>query len=348
MLETIKQQMEISRQNDIIRNELEQLLFENEVSLLYVDNIKDIIEMLIKNPKLYKNEKRFEILNSASLGIIELVNKGAFSPWVTSVISSVVSDEDVLKHELVTDIVYNVCSVGCGYIYYLFKDEQISSRDDFDEIIKAVIESKNVQEAYTVARDSKILANENYVDFIKVAGKADYTDLREIRALLLNNKNIYSSKEFFEIFKLFYEQKTFLKRQIMRSAVIKYSVGQKDTSQMLNIVKIISDYKSLSKLEISDYRIFRSFESLDTEMMTKKLETFEYFKDFEEGERLFSCMELYDERTDPTIKREIESIADEISNMPKDMKLLTLSRARTMINFTKNERRFENAESENR
>ena len=190
MLDMTKRQMEIKRQNDMIRTELEKLLIENEINLLYVENIQEIIEMLITNERLFRHEKRYEILNAASLGIIHLVKNGAFSPWVKSVVSLVVSDEDVLKHELITDIVYNVCSVGYGYIYYLFKDEKISSRDDFDEIIKAVIESENVQEAYTVARDSKILANENYVDFIKVAGTADYTDLREIRALLLNNKNL--------------------------------------------------------------------------------------------------------------------------------------------------------------
>jgi len=339
MIEMTKRQIEIKGQNDVIRTKLEKLIVENDINIICAEEIQEIVEMLIKNEKLFNHEKRSEILNAASLGLIQLVKKGAFSPWVKSIISLVALDEEVLKHELAVDIVYNVCSVGYGYIYYLFKDEQISSLDNFDEIIKAVIDSENVQEAYTIARDSKILANENYVDFIKIAGKADYSDLREIRALLLNNKNIYSSKEFFEIFKSFYEEKTFLKRQIMRSAIIKYSVNQKDASEMLNIVKIISDYKSLSKLEISDYRIFRCFESLDTEMMSKKLETFEFFKDSEEGERLFSCIELYDERTDPTIKREIESIANEISNMPRDMKLLTLSRARTMLNYTKNERR---------
>ena len=45
MLDMTKRQMEIKRQNDMIRTELEKLLVENEINLLYVENIQEIIEM---------------------------------------------------------------------------------------------------------------------------------------------------------------------------------------------------------------------------------------------------------------------------------------------------------------
>jgi len=243
-------------------------------------NIEHTALLMMCCDKLFKHQNREEIIMTVLKATENrLLTSGK---QVRNSIYSFLDNEAFLNHSRALEFIYHICLTGETYVFNIFSNKKVElafNQKDFEQLLEIIYTAQNPSGAYYVAINSAILNRKNALDFVKLAGETNTIDLQWGNSLL-KNPFIANDDNLFEIFKLIIKQEDDYKKKMIYDVVTR--------NKMNNVISIISDYKSISKLRSANEVIFKTNDLEET-----KLKTFEYFKNYEEdGTILFSCLDL--------------------------------------------------------
>lgn len=197
------------------------------------------------------------------------------------------------------------------YIYDAIKETSILKNKNALKIMRIIAQKPEMYDEFfryvafkKIVKDNKTLSSDEIVEIAMICLKGNENSLKEI--IELSDKIDFLSRENgIAILKRLSIEVFVPERYYMEDYLEYHNQGEDD----LKVVKMIGKYASLSRLECAhSYAFSKQGKLLEDEVFGEvALETIEHFKDSNDEKKLFSCFELYNEETDPTIKREVSA-----------------------------------------
>lgn len=232
---------------------------------------------ILLNKKLKKHPQRIELVYAIDKSIDYLSTKEALKLLHND---NIISNPQLLEIiQLVSKTTYPQCVALC-FIANTFSQTNEENMLEIMELISQTEDYDCVKNAVSMATNSEQNAEEK-LDLIKQIVKGD----------------IYTST-------LIKKLATDFKEQI--------------NGDLLETAELVNLYKCRSKLESAVTQMLGENGLLsDENLREKSIETLRHFKDYEEDEtEMFSCIELYNEETDPTYDLEFDQAIMELEDMP--------------------------------
>ena len=258
-------------------------------------NKNQVVNFILQSTRISSHPKLSEILE-----LIETFNNEEYF----EVVYDVLQNGMILDSEYLIDILKTVMSAkektGAWALKQLMSEPKLLKDERFPQILNILRTASN----YGIVFIGRLIVNENIL-------------LRENALDILDSvKDIYPRSS-----------------KAVKALLIKPSIEGRD----LQIVKVITAYKSLTKLISIEERVTTLESGIleNPEMKETAIKTIIHFKDHEEsGTGLFSCLELFDEETDPTIERQLEQNKKRVLEMSHEDQIRVLQRERTMLKYT--------------
>jgi len=243
--------------------------------------------------------------------------------------------------------------------YRLVEQPFLTRHPERNEIILAIAKAKNLDFAYyakEIIFEPELEENENLLEIVKTIANAENTFTPNFLTELSTIPDFWDSKNNIETFKsivnsqisysnfinlvdaniLFREDSKILLDLMSKEPPVKENTMVnylKSETLEINpeILKIISEYISLERIHSLNFNLYKYEQFHDIKIRPFILETLEHFKNKQEEAELFSCLELYDEETDPTIEREIGQVYGEVLSMSHDKQIKTLKKLKKQV-----------------
>ena len=247
----------------------------------------------------------------------------------------------------------NYSAARCAFL--AASNEDVLRQKNALEIVQIISQAKSTNVSLILKLLSKpdILNHEEKIRILTMFSNCDYDNLSN-GFELIDDYAFLTREDGTSLIEMVSRASSNEKSDCITDYLIYHSLGKKD----LFVSKMIADYQSISKLRKAYEYAFSEEANLleDDNMKDIILQAIIHFKDYkEDGTKLFSCLELFDEETDPTVIRAINEIQNQFLNlpadeqlefinicnrmlkMPKDAKTRVLTRAKTMLDYSENE-----------
>lgn len=224
--------------------------------------------------------------------------------------------------------------IWARYTYDVITKTDILNEKDYLKLIRIIAQRPKLLDEFlryqtfnAVTKDSKALTLEEVIMLAKACLNASFENLTLIKSTS-ESVDFMKRENGVELVCMLAGEKCFPEVEYMSDYLKYHQLKGKD----LHIVKMISEYLSLSRLEAS-YDIILKEDSLleDDSLRDTALSTFEHFKDDENDYKLFSCLELFSKESDPTVQREIKQIEEKIILMEHEKQIETLNVLRKVM-----------------
>jgi len=286
--------------------------------------IKEKINEYVKNRKL---KEKNQILKEKLLTLIDEGYKEKVVMWAYNL----VDDKWFLKeHSRRDEIIIEMAkarNIDTAYnVKYLAYDPKIIQNANFLEIVKVVAKGTNRNSLSVVYELNETISFENNENLL-ILDILLNSSIKYSNFLRLKEAGIFDRKDVKEITELVVQASTYESEDVVTDYLC---------DEVLDIdfelMEIINNYRSSSRLISLENNLFCDELFDDKEMRFLINETLKYFMDDEnEKVELFSCLDLYNEETDPTIERELGKIYGRVLSLPHKEKVKTLQKIRKQL-----------------